>query len=128
MTDFRPPHPSSVIRNSLLEPECMTVVLVIVIVFAELMIPGPAIHFYCTVISFVNFKAQGSASAPLRDSLCLLKQGRRDPAAGVLRGDRHGIESRDPAVSAKQHDGDADDRPLSSPHPVDPPHATPPPP
>src|SRR5262245_38388303 len=103
---------SSVIRQLLFEPKRMTAVLVIVLVPAELMIPGPAIHLNGAVISFVNFKPQGSAFAPPRDFLCRRQQGRRDPAAGVLRGDCEGIESRDGAASAKQHDGDTHDRAI----------------
>src|SRR5258708_7594467 len=108
--------PSSVIRQLLLEPERMTAVLVIVMVPAEFMIPGPAINLNGTVISFVNFKPQGSAFAPPRDLLCHREQGRRNPAACVFRGDCEGIESRDPAGSTKQHDGDAHDRAVRSGH------------
>src|SRR5712671_7979531 len=86
-------------RQLLLEPERMTAVLVVVLVPAEFMIPGPAINLHGTVISFVNFKPQGSACAPPRDLLCHREQGRRNPAACVFRGDCEGIESRDPAGS-----------------------------
>src|SRR5262249_25696237 len=110
MTDFRSLssvlcRPSSVVCQLLLEPERITTVLVIVIVPAEFMIPGSTIYLDGTVIFLVNFKPQGSAFAAPRDFLCHCQQRRRNPAACILRGDGEGIESRDGAVSAKQHHG-----------------------
>src|SRR5260221_14411193 len=103
MSDFESPSAvirrlSSVIRQLLLEPERVAAVLIVVMVPAERMIPGPAIHLNGTAISFVNFKPQGSALAPHRDFLCRCEQGRCDPAAGILRGDCERIEACHPAV------------------------------
>src|SRR5260370_28946012 len=100
---------SSVIGQLLLEPERVAAVLIVVMVPAEFMIPGPAINLNGTVISFVNFKPQGSAFAPPRDLLCHREQGRCNPAACILRGDCERIEACHPAVSTTQHDGDSHD-------------------
>src|SRR5215467_8991417 len=61
---------SSAIRQLLFEPERMTAVLIIVMISAEFMVPGPSIHLNGALISFVNFKPQGSAFAPSCDFLC----------------------------------------------------------